>query len=254
MLEIRNLHATVGGKPILKGLDLTIAAGEVHAVMGPNGAGKSTLSRVICGHPDYVVTEGTVTYEGQNLLDLSPEERSRAGLFLSFQYPVEIPGISTAYFLRAALNAHRKAKGEAELDAMDFLALAKAKMKLVEMPQTLLNRPLNEGFSGGEKKRNEIFQMAVLEPKLAILDETDSGLDIDALRVIAGGVNTLRSPDRAMLVITHYQRLLDYIVPDVTHVLVDGRIVKSGGPELALELEKRGYDWVRQEMRTQAGA
>jgi len=245
MLEIRNLHANINGKEILKGISLTVNAGEVAAVMGPNGSGKSTLSKVICGHPDYQVTSGEIRYQGEDLLALEPEERAQKGVFLSFQYPVEIPGITTAYFLRSALNAQRKARGEPELDAMDFLKLAKARMPLVDMPQTLLNRPLNEGFSGGEKKRCEIFQMAVLEPKLAILDETDSGLDIDALRTIATGVNGLRGPDRTMLVITHYQRLLDYLVPDVTHVLVDGRIVKTGGRDLALELEKRGYDWVR---------
>jgi Fe-S cluster assembly ATP-binding protein len=252
MLEIRNLHARIDGKEILRGVDLTIAPGEVHAVMGPNGSGKSTLSKVICGHPDYEVTEGSITYEGKDLLGMAVEDRARAGIFLSFQYPVEIAGISTEYFLRSALNGQRKSRGEPEIDAMDFLKLSKAKAKLVEMPPALLKRPLNEGFSGGEKKRNEIFQMAVLEPKLAILDETDSGLDIDALRVIAGGVNALRRPDRAMLVITHYQRLLDYLIPDVTHVFVDGRIVKTGGKELAVELEKRGYDWVRQETARQA--
>jgi Fe-S cluster assembly ATP-binding protein len=245
MLDIRNLHATVEGKEILRGITLTVPDGQVHAIMGPNGSGKSTLSKVICGHPDYVVTEGSITWNGKDLLGLEPEERAREGLFLSFQHPIEIPGISTAYFLRTALNAQKRSRGEPEVDAMDFLKLAKSKMKLVEMKQELLNRPLNEGFSGGEKKRNEIFQMSVLEPKLAILDETDSGLDIDALRIIAGGVNELRRPDRSMLVITHYQRLLDYLVPDVTHVLLDGRIVKTGPKELALELEERGYDWLR---------
>jgi Fe-S cluster assembly ATP-binding protein len=254
MLEIRNLHASIGDKPILRGIDLTLRPGEVHAIMGPNGSGKSTLSKVICGHPDYTVTAGEIRYEGQDLLAMSPEERARAGVFLSFQHPVEIPGISTAYFLRAALNAIRKSKGEAELDAMDFLNVAKQKMKWVELDQKLLNRPLNEGFSGGEKKRNEIFQMAVLEPRLAVLDETDSGLDIDALRVVAGGVNALRDGQRSMLVITHYQRLLDYLVPDVTHVLVEGRIVHTGGRDLALELEKRGYDWIRRETATAAEA
>jgi Fe-S cluster assembly ATP-binding protein len=248
MLEIRDLHARVEGKEILRGLNLTVGDGEVHAIMGPNGSGKSTLSKVICGHPDYEVTSGAIHWNGLDLLTMAPEERARHGLFLSFQHPIEIPGISTAYFLRTALNAIRRSRGEAELDAMDFLKLAKTKMKLVEMKQELLNRPLNEGFSGGEKKRNEIFQMSVLEPKLAILDETDSGLDIDALRIIAGGVNALRGPERSMLVITHYQRLLDYLVPDVTHVLLDGRIVKSGPKELALELEQRGYDWVRAEV------
>jgi len=253
MLEIKNLHARIrDGKAVLKGIDLTVGAGEVHAVMGPNASGKSTLSKVICGHPDYEVTDGEVLYEGRNLLDMEPEERAQAGIFLSFQYPVEIPGISTAYFLRSALNAQKKARGEPEVDAMDFLKIARERMKLVEMDNSLLNRPVNEGFSGGEKKRNEIFQMAVLEPKLAILDETDSGLDIDALRIVASGVNALRRPDRAILVITHYQRLLDYLPPDHTHVLVDGRIVKSGGRELALELEKRGYDWIRKEVGAQA--
>ena len=247
MLEIRNLFASINGKEILKGISLDVNPGEVAAVMGPNGSGKSTLSKVICGHPDYQVTGGEIRYNGEDLLALEPEERAQQGIFLSFQYPVEIPGITTAYFLRSALNAQRKARGESELDAMDFLKIAKARMPLVEMPQTLLNRPLNEGFSGGEKKRCEIFQMSVLEPKLAILDETDSGLDIDALRIIASGVNSLRTKDRAMLVITHYQRLLDYLVPDVTHVLVDGKIVKTGGRDLAMELEKRGYDWVRKE-------
>jgi Fe-S cluster assembly ATP-binding protein len=245
MLDIRNLHATVEGKEILRGVTLNVPDGQVHAIMGPNGSGKSTLSKVICGHPDYQVTEGSITWNGKNLLGMEPEERAREGLFLSFQHPIEIPGISTAYFLRTALNAVKRSRGEPEVDAMDFLKLAKSKMKLVEMKQELLNRPLNEGFSGGEKKRNEIFQMSVLEPKLAILDETDSGLDIDALRIIAGGVNELRRPDRSMLVITHYQRLLDYLVPDVTHVLLDGRIVKTGPKELALELEERGYDWLR---------
>ena len=246
MLEIRNLHATVDDKPILRGIDLVVEDGQVAAVMGPNGSGKSTLSKVICGHPDYVVTQGEIVWDGVDVLALNPEERARKGLFLSFQYPVEIPGITTAYFLRAALNAIRKSRGEAELDAGAFLKLAKAKAKLVELDVKFLNRPLNEGFSGGEKKRNEIFQMAVLEPTLAILDETDSGLDIDALRIIAGGIDAMRAPNRAMLVITHYQRLLDYLVPDVTHVLLDGRIVHSGTKDLAAELETRGYDWLRE--------
>ena len=245
MLEIRNLHAKAGNNEILRGIDLTVNAGEVHAVMGPNGSGKSTLAQVLAGRADYEVTAGEVIYEGKDLLTMSPEDRAREGIFLGFQYPVEIPGVSTTYFLKAGLNAIRKHRGLEELDAVDFLALIKEKMKLLEMDQSLLNRPINEGFSGGEKKRNEIFQMAVLEPKLAILDETDSGLDIDALKIVAHGVNALRSPDRAMLVITHYQRLLNYVVPDYVHVLVDGRIVKSGGRALALELEAKGYDWVK---------
>jgi Fe-S cluster assembly ATP-binding protein len=248
MLEIRNLHAAVEGKQILKGLSLTVRAGEIHAIMGPNGSGKSTLAGVLAGRDLYTVTEGEVLYNGQNLLDLAPEERAREGIFLAFQYPVEIPGVSNSYFLKAALNAIRKARGEVELDAVDFLALIKEKMKLVEMNQSLLSRPVNEGFSGGEKKRNEILQMAVLNPLLAILDETDSGLDIDALRIVAGGVNKLRRPDNAAIVVTHYQRLLDYIVPDFVHVLVDGRIVKSGDKDLALHLEEEGYDWVRELM------
>ena len=247
MLEVKNLHATVADTEILRGLDLTVNAGEVHAIMGPNGSGKSTLAQVLAGHPAYTVTGGTVTFEGKDLLELDPEERAQAGVFMAFQYPVEIPGVSNTYFLKAALNAVRKHRGLDELDAMEFLSLIKDKMSLVEMSQTLLNRPLNEGFSGGEKKRNEILQMAVLDPTLALLDETDSGLDIDALRVIAGGVNALRSPNRAMIVITHYQRLLDYIVPDFIHVLYNGRIVKSGTKELALELESKGYDWLKGE-------
>ncbi|HZV12140.1 MAG TPA: Fe-S cluster assembly ATPase SufC [Candidatus Kapabacteria bacterium] len=242
MLEIKNLHATVDGKEILKGIDLKINAGEVHAIMGPNGSGKSTLAQVLAGHPAYVVTEGEVIYEGKNLLDLSTEDRAREGIFLAFQYPTEIPGVSNSYFLKSALNEIRKYRGEEELDAMEFLELMKEKMKVVEMEKSLINRPVNEGFSGGEKKRNEIFQMAVLDPKLAILDETDSGLDIDALRIVATGVNSMRSPKNAILVITHYQRLLNYIVPDFVHVLSAGRIVKSGGKELALELEKIGYE------------
>ena len=241
MLKITNLHATVGDKEILKGLDLEIRPGEVHAIMGPNGAGKSTLSNVLAGREGYTVTAGTVTYEGKDLLALPPEIRAREGIFLAFQYPIEVPGVGNLYFLRAALNAARKHRGEEEIDAIDFLELAKLKMKVVEMDPALANRFVNQGFSGGEKKRNEIFQMAMLEPKLAILDETDSGLDIDALRTVAAGVNSLRSPKRAMLVITHYQRLLDFIVPDKVHVLAGGRIVESGGKELALELEKKGY-------------
>ncbi len=244
MLEIKNLRARVGDKEILKGIDLTVGTGEVHAIMGPNGSGKSTLARVLAGHPGYEVTDGAVTYQGHDLLDLAPEERAREGVFLAFQYPVEIPGVNNAYFLKAALNAMRKHRGELELDAMEFMALVRGRMKLLDMDQGMLNRPVNEGFSGGEKKRNEIFQMAVLEPTLAILDETDSGLDIDALKVVANGVNALRSPERAVIVVTHYQRLLDYIVPDFVHVLSDGRIVKSGGKELALELEEKGYGWL----------
>jgi Fe-S cluster assembly ATP-binding protein len=249
MLEIRNLRAKVDDREILRGLDLTVHAGEVHAIMGPNGSGKSTLANVLAGREDYEVTAGTVRYDGQDLLQMAPEERARAGIFLAFQYPIEIPGVNTAYFLKAALNASRKHRGLEELDAMEFLALVKEKMKLVEMDQSLLNRPLNDGFSGGEKKRNEIFQMAVLDPKLAILDETDSGLDIDALKIVSHGVNALRRADRAMIVITHYQRLLKYIIPDFVHVLFNGRIIKSGGKALALELEEKGYDWVKAEAR-----
>jgi Fe-S cluster assembly ATP-binding protein len=241
LLEIKNLHATVADREILKGISLTINPGEVHAIMGPNGSGKSTLAQVLAGRELYAVTAGSVTFDGQDLLEMSPEDRARAGVFLAFQYPVEIPGVSNMYFLKAALNTIRKSRGIDELDAMDFLNLVREKMKLMEMDQTLLNRPVNTGFSGGEKKRNEIFQMAVLEPRLAILDETDSGLDIDALRTVAGGVNALRSPDRSMIVVTHYQRLLNYIVPDFVHVLSQGRIVKSGGKELALQLEESGY-------------
>ena len=241
LLQIKNLHATVAGREILQGIDLTVDAGEVHAIMGPNGSGKSTLAQVLAGRELYQVTGGEVLFEGQDLLALSPEDRSRAGLFLGFQYPVEIPGVSNMYFLKAALNAVRKSRGLSELDAMDFLGLVREKMKFMEIDQSLLNRPVNTGFSGGEKKRNEIFQMAVLEPKLAILDETDSGLDIDALRIVANGVNALRGPDRSLIVITHYQRLLDYIVPDFVHVLSRGKLVKSGGKELALELEESGY-------------
>jgi Fe-S cluster assembly ATP-binding protein len=241
LLEIKNLHAQVGDREILKGIDLTINAGEVHAIMGPNGSGKSTLAQVLAGRELYHVTGGQVIYDGKDLLELSPEDRAREGIFLAFQYPVEIPGVSNMYFLKAALNTIRKHHGEEELDAMDFLNLVREKMKLMDMDQALLNRPVNTGFSGGEKKRNEIFQMAVLEPRLAVLDETDSGIDIDALRVVAGGVNALRSKDRAMIVVTHYQRLLNYIVPDFVHVLSQGRIVKSGGKELALQLEDSGY-------------
>jgi len=244
MLVIKNLHARVEGREILRGIDLRVNAGEVHAVMGPNGSGKSTLAHILAGREGYEVTEGEVLYEGKDLLKMAPEERAREGIFLAFQYPLEIPGVNTMYFLKAALNSIRKHRGLSELDAMDFLTLVKEKTKLVEMDQALLNRPINEGFSGGEKKRNEIFQMALLDPKLAILDETDSGLDIDALRVVAGGVNALRSPERAMIVITHYQRLLNYIVPDHVHVLSEGRIVKSGDKRLALELEEKGYTWV----------
>jgi len=244
MLEIRNLHAAAGGVPILHGIDLEVRAGEVHAVMGPNASGKSTLSNVLAGRPSVEVTRGEVRFEGRDLLALSPEERAREGIFLAFQYPVEIPGVSNSYFLKAALNAVRKHRGEPELGAMEFLELVRARMKLVEIDEKLLHRSINEGFSGGEKKRNEILQMTLLEPRLAILDETDSGLDIDALRIVAGGVNALRSPRRAMVVITHYQRLLEYIVPDRVHVLAGGRIVRSGGKELALELERRGYGWL----------
>jgi Fe-S cluster assembly ATP-binding protein len=250
MLDIEGLRAKAGDKEILRGIDLHVGAGEVHAIMGPNGSGKSTLAHVLSGRENYEVTGGQVTYQGQDLLALSPEVRAREGIFLAFQYPVEIPGVSTTYFLKAALNAVRKHRGLEELDAIEFLGLIKEKMKLVEMDQALLNRPLNEGFSGGEKKRNEILQMAVLDPKLALLDETDSGLDIDALRVVAQGVNALRGKDRAMIVITHYQRLLDYIVPDFVHVLFDGRIVKSGTKDLAFELERKGYDWVKSETAT----
>ena len=244
ILEIKNLTAGVEGKQILKGINLTINAGEVHAVMGPNGSGKSTLASVLAGREGYDITAGTVVYRGMDLLDMEPEERAREGVFLAFQYPVEIPGVNSTYFLKAALNEIRKHHGQQELDAMEFLTLVKEKMKLLELRDDLLKRSVNEGFSGGEKKRNEIFQMAVLEPQLAILDETDSGLDIDALRIVSDGVNKLRSPERSQLVITHYQRLLNYIVPDFVHVLVDGRIVKSGGKELALELEAKGYDWL----------
>lgn len=244
ILEIRNLNASVEGKPILKGVDLVLRAGEVHAIMGPNGSGKSTLSAILAGREEYEVTEGQILYAGRDLLDMAPEERAREGLFLAFQYPVEIPGVNSAYFLKAALNEIRKHRGEAELDAMEFLSLVKEKMKLLDLREDFLKRPVNEGFSGGEKKRNEIVQMAVLEPRLAVLDETDSGLDIDALKVVSAGVNRLKRPDNAQLVITHYQRLLNYIVPDFVHVLSDGRIVRSGGKELAHELEARGYEWL----------
>ncbi len=247
VLEIKNLHAGVDGNEILRGVNLKVNLGEVHAIMGPNGSGKSTLAQVIAGRDAYTVTEGQILYDGIDLLELDPEERAQKGIFLAFQYPVEIPGVSNTYFLRAALNALRKSRGLEELDAMDFLKIVKEKAKLVEMDESLLSRPVNQGFSGGEKKRNEIFQMAVLEPKLAVLDETDSGLDIDALRIVANGINKLRGKDRAMIVVTHYQRLLNYVVPDVVHVLVDGRIVRSGGKELALLLEEKGYDWLREE-------
>ncbi|MGN2250788.1 Fe-S cluster assembly ATPase SufC [Frateuria sp. GZRe14] len=244
MLKIDNLHARVEGKDILKGLSLEVKPGEVHAIMGPNGAGKSTLGNVLSGREGYEVTEGTVLFEGRNLLELEPEERAAAGVFLAFQYPVEIPGVNNTYFLRAAFNAQRKARGEAELDSMQFLKLVREKLKIMQLSPDLLNRAVNEGFSGGEKKRNEIFQMALLEPKLAILDETDSGLDIDALKQVAEGVNALRSPERSFIVVTHYQRLLDYIVPDFVHVLAGGRIVESGDRSLALKLEEHGYAWV----------
>ncbi|MBF1316305.1 MAG: Fe-S cluster assembly ATPase SufC [Porphyromonadaceae bacterium] len=248
MLKIENLHASIGDKEILKGINLTVGKGEVHAIMGPNGSGKSTLSSVLVGHPTYEVTEGSMTFEGEDILELEPEERAHRGLFLSFQYPVEIPGVSMVNFMRAALNERRKAAGLDPLPAAEFLKLMKQKRELVELDNKLASRSVNEGFSGGEKKRNEIFQMAMLEPKLAILDETDSGLDIDALRIVAKGVNELRSPENSTIVITHYQRLLDYIRPDFVHVLYKGRIVRSGGPELALELEERGYDWIKEEV------
>jgi Fe-S cluster assembly ATP-binding protein len=248
MLTIKNLHANIGGKQILNGIQLTVKPGEVHAIMGPNGSGKSTLASVLAGRETYEVTEGEVNFNGANLLELAPEERAREGIFMAFQYPVEIPGVSTINFMKTAINQVRQHRGQPALDAVSFLNLMKEKMKLVEIDQSLLNRSLNEGFSGGEKKRNEIFQMAMLEPKLAILDETDSGLDIDALRIVAQGVNKLRSKDNAVLVVTHYQRLLDYIVPDFVHVLYKGRIVKSGTRELALELEAKGYDWIKNEL------
>jgi len=244
MLTIKNLHVRAADREILRGIDLSIKSGEVHAIMGPNGSGKSTLARVLAGHPEYQVTEGEILYNGQDLLAMDPETRAREGIFMAFQYPVEIPGVNNAYFLKAALNALRKHRGQDELDAMEFMALVRERMKVLDIDQTLLSRPVNEGFSGGEKKRNEIFQMAVLEPKLAVLDETDSGLDIDALKIVAQGVSTMRSPDRAILLVTHYQRLLNYIVPDFVHVLADGRIVRSGGKELAFELEEKGYSWL----------
>ncbi|MCQ2208771.1 MAG: Fe-S cluster assembly ATPase SufC [Paludibacteraceae bacterium] len=248
MLEIKNLHASINGKEILKGINLSIKAGEVHAIMGPNGSGKSTLSSVLSGHPAYTVTEGEVFFNGKNLLEMTPEARSCEGLFMSFQYPVEIPGVSMVNFMRAAVNEHRKYKGLEQLSASDFLKLMREKKELVELDSKLANRSVNEGFSGGEKKRNEIFQMAMLEPTLSILDETDSGLDIDALRIVANGVNKLKTPQNASIVITHYQRLLDYIVPDYVHVLYKGKIVKSAGKELALELEEKGYDWIKKEL------
>ena len=244
LLEIKDLRVKVEDKDILKGLTLSVNPGEVHAIMGPNGSGKSTLARILSGHPGYEATGGAVTYDGKDLLDMDPEELACEGVFMAFQYPVEIPGVNNAYFLKAALNAVRKHRGLQELDAVEFMQLIREKSKLLEMDQSMLNRAVNEGFSGGEKKRNEIFQMAILEPRLAILDETDSGLDIDALRIVAGGVNALRSPERAMIVVTHYQRLLDYIVPDFVHVLAGGRIVRSGGKDLALELEEKGYGWI----------
>jgi len=248
MLTITNLAANAGDTPILKGLNLSVNPGEVHVIMGPNGAGKSTLSNILAGRPGYTVTGGTIDYDGQDLLELEAHERSRAGIFLAFQYPVEIPGVQNQYFLRTALNAHRKARGETPLNGADFLRLLKKKLALVKMDPELARREVNTGFSGGEKKRNEILQMAMLEPRLGLLDEIDSGLDIDALKAVADGVNALRSPERALIVITHYQRLLDYITPDYVHVLMDGRLVKSGGADLAKELEARGYDWVRQEV------
>jgi Fe-S cluster assembly ATP-binding protein len=244
VLEIKDLHASIGEKEILRGINLTVKAGEVHAVMGPNGSGKSTLAQVIAGHPSYEVTKGTVTYEGEDLLEMDPEVRAQRGVFLAFQYPIEIPGVTNSYFLRSAYNEIRKSRNEPELDPLEFLDLMESKTKIVEMDQGMMNRSVNTGFSGGEKKRNEILQMAVLEPKLAILDETDSGLDIDALKIVSNGVNALRKPENATIVVTHYQRLLNYIVPDYVHVLAGGRIVRSGGKELALELEERGYDWL----------
>ena len=245
MLEIKDLHAQIDGNEILKGIDLKVNPGEIHAIMGPNGSGKSTLANVLAGREEYEVTGGSAFFENEDLLDLDPEERARKGLFLAFQYPVEIPGVSNSYFLKTALNEKRKYRGLEEIDAADFLDLMKDRMKLVEMDQALMNRPVNEGFSGGEKKRNEIFQMAILEPKLAILDETDSGLDIDALKIVSNGVNSLKSDENAYIIVTHYQRLLEYIIPDFVHVLYKGKIVKSGGRELALDLEKKGYDWLK---------
>jgi Fe-S cluster assembly ATP-binding protein len=243
-LQIKNLHAGVEGRQILKGLTLEMNPGEVHAIMGPNGSGKSTLAAIIAGREDYEITDGEILFNGEDLMEMSPEERAHKGVFLAFQYPIEIPGVNSTYFLKAALNEKRKANGKEELDAMEFLTLVKEKMKIVELPEDFLKRPLNSGFSGGEKKRNEIFQMAVLEPTLAVLDETDSGLDIDALRIVAEGVNHLKGPDKAQLVITHYQRLLDYIIPDFVHVLSDGKIIRTGDKSLALELEEKGYDWI----------
>ena len=247
LLEIKNLHASVDGKEILRGIDLTVNAGEVHAIMGPNGSGKSTLAQVLAGHPAFEVTEGSATYLGKSLMDLEPEERARDGLFIAFQYPVAIRGITNAYFLRSAVNAIRKQRGEEELDVLDFVEILEQKLKVIGWDDSLMNRPVNDGFSGGEKKRNEILQMAILEPKLAVLDETDSGLDIDALKIVADAVNKLRRPDNATVVVTHYQRVLAYIVPDRVHVLADGKIVKSGGKDLALELERKGYDWLKAE-------
>jgi Fe-S cluster assembly ATP-binding protein len=254
VLVINDLHAGIGDREILRGITLRVNAGEVHAVMGPNGSGKSTLAQVLAGNPSYEVTGGSVMYNGQNLLELDPEVRAQNGIFLAFQYPVEIPGVSNAYFLRSAYNEIRKANGQEEVDPLEFLDLVEDRLKLVDMDQSMLSRSVNQGFSGGEKKRNEIFQMAVLQPRLAILDETDSGLDIDALRIVAQGVNKLRSPDNATIVVTHYQRLLNYIVPDFVHVLANGRIVKSGGKELALELEEKGYDWIQSSTPAAAGA
>lgn len=252
MLQIQNLHARIDDNEILRGIDLTVNPGETHAIMGPNGSGKSTLAQVLAGRDEYEITEGSVNFEGEDLLELAPDERAAKGLFLAFQYPVEIPGVSNTYFLRAAVNAVRKARGEKEMDSIDFLSFIKEKIKLLELDSSLLSRSVNEGFSGGEKKRNEIFQMAVLEPKLGILDETDSGLDIDALKTVADGVNALRSPDRSFIIVTHYQRLLNYIVPDFVHILMDGRIVKSGTKELAYELEAKGYGWLEEELGVKA--
>ena len=254
MLEINDLHAGIGDREILRGITLKVNAGEVHAVMGPNGSGKSTLAQVLAGNPSYEVTRGTVKYNGQDLLEMDPDVRAQNGIFLAFQYPVEIPGVSNAYFLRSAYNEIRKANGQEEVDPLEFLDLVQERLKLVDMDESMLSRSVNQGFSGGEKKRNEIFQMAVLSPRLAILDETDSGLDIDALRIVAQGVNKLRSPDNATIVVTHYQRLLNYIIPDFVHVLANGRIVRSGGKELALELEEKGYDWVQDSTNVAAGA
>jgi Fe-S cluster assembly ATP-binding protein len=253
MLEVKNLKVRVEDKEILKGINLAVKAGEVHAIMGPNGSGKSTLARALAGHPGYEVTDGEIIYNGHDLLEMDPDERAREGVFMAFQYPVEIPGVNNAYFLKAALNAKRKHQGLDELDAMDFMALVKQKLKVLHVDESMLLRSVNEGFSGGEKKRNEIFHMAVMEPALAVLDETDSGLDIDALRVVSDGVNAMRSPERAFIVVTHYQRLLNYIVPDFVHVLSEGRIVRSGGRELALELEEKGYSWVEPALRQSSG-